>query len=317
MEAAPGSESDATSDGAAGASNDPGTEGDGDYSIGPEYPVDPQMKVTAGVPKGKIINFTLNSANSKFFTGINGPFMRNVAVYVPQQYVAGTAAPFIVAQDGATWTPRVTVALDNMINAHLLPVMLAVMVDNGGGDGKGSERGLEYDTVSGKYAEFVEAEVLPRVETEAKVVLTKDPDGRATIGGSSAGSAAFAMAWFHPELYHRVISYSGTFVNQQSPVDPALPDGAWEYGEHLIPQSPPKPIRVWLEAGENDQGSTTPDAQMRNWLAANQDVAKALAAKHYHYRFVLAKAIGHVNQTVAANTLPDALTWLWRGYVPR
>jgi len=140
----------------------------------------------------------------------------------------------------------------------------------------------------------------------AKVALTKDPDGRATLGGSSAGSASFSMAWFHAELYHRVLSYSGSFVNLESPVDPALPDGAWEYHEHLIPQSDPKPIRVWLEAGENDLGAGTPASEMRNWLLANQDMAKALAAKQYHYRFELAKAIAHVNKTVVFNTLPDA-----------
>jgi hypothetical protein len=32
--------------------------------------------------------------------------------------------------------------------------------------------------VSGTYAEWVEQEVLPRVEQNAHVVLTKDPDGR-------------------------------------------------------------------------------------------------------------------------------------------
>jgi iron(III)-enterobactin esterase len=63
-----------------------------------------------------------------------------------------------------------------------------------GGDAQGSERGLEYDTMSGTYAEFVESEVLPRVEAEAHVKLTGDPDGRATIGGSSGAAYALIMA---------------------------------------------------------------------------------------------------------------------------
>ncbi len=71
--------------------------------------------------------------------------------------------------------------------------------------------------MSGRYAEFVETEVLPRVEAEAHVKLTQDPDGRATMGGSSGGSCALIMAWYHPELYHRVLTYSGTYVNQQWP----------------------------------------------------------------------------------------------------
>src|SRR5260221_12248836 len=37
------------------------------------------------------------------------------------------------------------------------------------------------------------------------------------------------MAWFHPELYRRVLAYSPTLVNQQWPHAPWLRGGAWEY----------------------------------------------------------------------------------------
>ena len=57
--------------------------------------------------------------------------------------------------------PRV---LDNLIAQKRVPAMIAVMIQNGGGDAQGSQRGLEYDTMSGKFAEFIEAEVLPAVE---------------------------------------------------------------------------------------------------------------------------------------------------------
>ena len=53
-----------------------------------------------------------------------------------------------------------------------------------------------------------------RVDKEFNVKLTKDPEGRMTLGGSSGGSAAFGMAWWHPEWYHKVLIYSGTFVGQ-------------------------------------------------------------------------------------------------------
>jgi enterochelin esterase-like enzyme len=295
------------------AASDPGSEGDGDFTIGPDYTPAPEYTPKPGVPAGMVTTFQMKSTDSKFFPGLNGPFTRNVAVYVPKQY-AGAEAPFVVAQDGKNWVPRLSATLDNLIDAKKLPVMIAIMIDNGGGDSKGSERGLEYDTVSGKYAEFVEAEVLPRVETEAKVKLTHDPEGRATLGGSSGGAAAFSMGWFHPELYHRILTYSGTYVNQQSPTDPMLPHGAWEFHEHLIPQSDPKPLRVWLEAGQNDNGAGSSAAGLHNWVLANQNMAKVLAAKHYHYRFEYAKTAGHVDQRVVSQTLPEAMLWLWRGY---
>ena len=137
-----------------------------------------------------------------------------------------------------------------MIADHRLPVMLAVMIANGG-----SERSMEYDTVSGKYTDFVETEVLPRVEKEANVKVSKDPEARMTLGGSSGGIAAFSMAWFHPELYHRVVSYSGTFVNLQRSAD--VPHGGWEYPEHLLANNPAKPLHVWIHVSQNDNGAAS------------------------------------------------------------
>src|SRR6202043_1821402 len=178
------------------------------------------------------------------------PYTRRVAVYVPKQYVPGTVAPFIVGADGPDALLFST--LDTLIAQHKVPAMIAISIGNGGGDAQGSERGLEYDTMSGRYAEFVESEVLPLVETQAHVKLTGDPDGRATMGASSGGSCALGMAWYHPELYHRVLTYSGTYVNQQWPYNPQSPHGAWEYHEHLIPGSPAKPLRIWMEVGDRD-----------------------------------------------------------------
>ena len=71
---------------------------------------------------------------------------------------------------------------------------------NGGGDAQGHQRGKEYDNMSGLFAEYIETEVLPRVEKNCKVKLTKDPEGRAAMGSSSGGSAALIMAWFSTSL---------------------------------------------------------------------------------------------------------------------
>ena len=94
------------------------------------------------------------------------PYTRKVAVYVPKQYVPGTAAPFIVGADGPD--RALFTALDNLIAEHKVPVMIAISIGNGSGDAQGSERGLEYDTMSGLYAEFVEKEVLPLVEKQVQ-----------------------------------------------------------------------------------------------------------------------------------------------------
>jgi enterochelin esterase-like enzyme len=206
-------------------------------------------------------------------------------------------------------------ALDNLIAEHRVPVMIAISIGNGGGDAQGSERGLEYDTMSGRYAEFVEKEVLPRVEEQYNVKLTKNPDGRATMGGSSGGACALIMAWYHPELYHRILTYSGTFVNQAWPWNPRTPHGAWEFHEHLIPNSPAKPLRIWMEVGDRDLfNPNVMRDNMHDWVLANENMAKVLAAKGYHYQFVFARNAGHTERAVKQQTLPEALEYLWQGY---
>jgi enterochelin esterase family protein len=236
-----------------------------------------------------------------------------VAVYVPKQYVVGSVAPFIVGADGPDGLLFAT--LDTLIAQHKVPVMIAISIGNGSGDAQGSERGLEYDTMSGVYAEFVEKEVLPLVEGQAHVKLTKDPEGRATIGGSSGGSCALIMAWYHPELYHRVLTYSGTYVNQQWPPNPQTPHGAWEFHEHLIPGSTVKPIRLWMEVGDHDLfNPNVMRDNMHDWVLANELMAKVLATKGYHYQFVFARNAGHVDRAVRQQTLAEALEYVWQGY---
>ena len=306
---------------------------DGNFILGPTHTAAPEMTVQQGVPQGTVFNFTMESADSKFYPGIArvpnpagqappagaaraeiaihpAPYTRKLAVYVPKQYVPGTAAPFIVGADGPD--PMLFTALDNLIAQHRVPVMIAISIGNGGSDAQGSERGLEYDTMSGLYAEFVEKEVLPLVEKQANVKLTKDPEGRATMGGSSGGSCALIMAWYHPELYHRVLTYSGTYVNQQWPVNPETPHGAWEFHEHIIPNTPVKPLRIWMEVGDRDNFSTRDN--LHDWVLANENMAKVLTDKGYHYQFVFARNAGHVDRAVKQQTLPEALEYVWQGY---
>jgi enterochelin esterase family protein len=310
---------------------------DGNFLLGPTHAPAPEMAASESVPKGVVSEFTMNSADSKIYPGIAreagtfgtpdpanpaklivttshpAPYTRHVTVYVPKQYVPGTVAPFIVGADGPD--TALFTALDGLIAQHRVPVMIAISIGNGSGDAQGSERGLEYDTMSGLYAEFVEREVLPLVEKKYNLKLTKDPEGRATTGGSSGGSCALIMAWYHPELYHRVLTYSGTYVNQQWPYNPQTPGGAWDFHEHLIPNSPAKPLRIWMEVGDKDLfNPNTMRDNMHDWVLANEKMAKVLAAQGYHYQFVFARNAGHVDRAVRQQTLPEALEYLWQGY---
>jgi enterochelin esterase family protein len=318
----------------------PSPDAQGNFIIGPTHNPAPEASVQEGVPQGTVCNITTSSADSRIYPGIArdpgtfgtpdpsdpaklvvttshpAAYTRRVAVFVPAQYVAGTAAPFIVGADGPD--QLLFTVLNNLIAQKRVPVMVAVSIGNGSGDAQGSQRGLEYDTMSGRYAEFVETELLPLVEKQCNVKLTKDPDSRATMGGSSGGSAALIMAWYHPELYHRVLTYSGTYVNQQWPPSTETPHGAWEFHERLIPNSPVKPIRIWMEVGDRDLlNPNVMRDNMHDWVVANESMARVLAARGYHYQFVFARNAGHTDRTVKQQTLPEALEWLWRGYVTK
>jgi enterochelin esterase-like enzyme len=173
----------------------------------------------------------MDSKDSKIYPGIARnqpgavvPYTRQVAVYVPAQYKPGTPAPFIVAQDGMSPTYRGNLPpiLDNLIHEKRIPAIVAVMVHNGGGDAQGSQRGLEYDTVSGVYTQFIETEVLPRITKDYKIAFTTDPEGRATMGGSSGAACASRWPGSTPSSTARD-SPTRTYVNQQSPLNPESP----------------------------------------------------------------------------------------------
>jgi enterochelin esterase-like enzyme len=322
---------------------------DGNFRIAPPYVADPAFAAKPDVPQGRVLRFTMNSAESKLYPtapagrgggpggGRGGPppaapaeppqhqtFQRQVAVYVPAGYVPNTPSPFIVVQDerwfvqedappSADGKPRtdlpfMPVMLDNLIHEKRIPPIVAVLLS----PGPGGQRTIEYDTVSDRYVNFVETEVLPRIARDYQVAFTTDPEGRATFGESSGAAAALAMAWLHPNLYRRVISYSGTFVALQR--NATAPNGAWDFHQTFIPNSLRKPLRIWLHVSENDLGATTLVEQMRNWVAANNRMAAALKAKGYPYQFVFSEASGHVERSVEMQTMPEAFEWVWKGY---
>jgi enterochelin esterase-like enzyme len=309
------------------------------FVIGPMYRSAPERQVVEGVPQGKVRQFEIDSKDTKLLNpGIarnvfgkvdpTNPkalivethpidYKRKITVYIPAQHKPGTEAPFMVAHDGPGGNPNMNLPhiLDNLIHQKRIPPIILIQIANGGGDAQGSERGKEYDTMSSVYADYIEAEVLPRVEKNCEVKVTKDPDGRAAMGNSSGGSAALAMAWFRNDLYHRVLTTSGTFVNQAWPFDPKIPNGAWDFHETLIPKSDKKPIRLFLAVGDRDllNPNVMRDA-MHDWVEANHRMAKVLKEKGYEYQYLFCRGSGHSVSNALQQFLPHAIEWVWKGY---
>jgi enterochelin esterase family protein len=289
-------------------SENPGKAGNGNHVIGPEYTIDPDL-TDKGNPKGKYFEFSMKLAGSKIFKGDDSTLNpkkpvrteRKIFVYVPAAYKDGTKAPILVSHDGPSRLNLVRNALDNLTISkdpdRKLPAFIAIAVQNGGNDSKGSERGLEYDTMSERFALFINGEVLPAVlnnpEIKAaypNIAFTENPWGKATMGCSSGGAAALTMGWFRPDLFRRLITYSGTFVDQQdddAAEEADYPLGAWEYHSSmkLIENSEKKPLRIFTHVSENDNGASQPEGTYHNWVMANERAAAALKVRGYDYRY--------------------------------
>ena len=308
------------------------------FVIGPKYVPAPEGKKVTGVPEGKVEQFAIDSKGTKLFNpGIarkvfgkvdpKNPktlivethtidYMRKVGVYIPAGYKEGAEAPFMVVHDGPGLGMKTI--LDNLIAQKRIPALVVISIANGGGDAQGHERGKEYDNMNGDFAEYIETEVLPRVEKNCKVKLTKDPDGRAAMGNSSGGSAALIMAWFRTDLYRRVLTTSGTFVNQAWPFDPKFPDGAWGFHETLIPKEPKKPIRLFISVGDKDLlNPNIMRDDMHDWVEANHRMAKVLKEKGYEYQYLFCRGAGHSVGNAQQQFLPHAIEWVWKGYAAK
>ena len=254
-----------------------------------------------GVPRGKV---SKHMWRSKVFEGT----VREYFVYVPAQYDGKTPAAVMVFQDGHTYVNetgqfRVPVVFDNLIHAGDMPVTIGIFINPGH---KGEElpkspwrpsnRSFEYDTLSDQYARFLLEEILPEVGKTHR--LTDDSARRAICGISSGGICAFTVAWERPKAFTKVLSHVGSFTNIR-----------WGHNyPALIRKTEAKPIRVFLQDGENDL-----DNQHGNWWLSNLQMAAALKYMKYDYKFVGGPG-GH-NGKHGGSILPDSLRWLWKDVV--
>lgn len=266
-------------------------------SIAEDYQLGPDSERQADVPQGKV---TQHQWESKIFPGTR----RDYWVYVPQQFDGKTSACVMVFQDGQAYLNdkgqfRSTVVFDNLIHRKEMPITVGIFINPGvipAADESAKprqNRSFEYDTLSDQYARFLLEEILP--EVGKTIPLTDDPERRALCGISSGGICAWTVAWERPDAFRKVLSHVGSFTNIR--------------GGHVYPsiirKTERKPIRVFLQEGENDL-----DNLHGNWPLANREMAAALKFAGYDYQFVMGNG-GHNGQHGGA-ILPESLRWLWR-----
>ncbi|SKA77139.1 Putative esterase [Prosthecobacter debontii] len=252
-----------------------------------------------GVPQGRLEKFQWTQ--SKIFPDT----VRDVTVYIPEQYKAGEEACLMVWQDGSRHVDpkgpmRAGVVFDNLIHKKKMPVTIGVFVDPGRKPeqkpgSKAANRGFEYDSLGDAYVNFLLTEILPEVEKRYPVKFRQDPKAWAIAGGSSGGICSFTAAWERPDKFHKVLSWVGTFVDIRG-------GNAYPY---LVRVTERKPIRVYLLDGVNDL-----DNKYGNWPLANRMMEASLKYMNYDFRMDWTECF-HGSRGMAPH-LPEALEWLWR-----
>ena len=200
--------------------------------------------------------------------------------------------------DGYLWRAgevRATRVFDSMTDIGELPPMIAVFVNPGASEEHEDQRSIEYDTVSSRFVEFIDSEIVPLVEESISKKLPSDPKRRLICGISSGGICAFNAAWHSPQSFGLVLSHCGSFTNIR---------GGHNYPS-MIRRTARKPLRVFLQSGERD-ANIVPGS----WPIANQDVAAALDYAGYDYHFEFGEG-GHSLRHGGA-IFADSLRWLFR-----
>jgi len=263
-----------------------------------QYKLGPESMVKADVPKGTVTQMPAWT-ESKVYPGTT----RDWWIYVPAQYKAETPAHVMVFCDGSGFVKddgnfRVPTVFDNLIASGQMPVTIGIFINPGvfpAADPKAkprSNRSFEYDSLGDLHARFLIEEILPAVKKDYN--LTDNPDHRAICGNSSGGICAFTVAWERPDAFRKVVSHIGSFTNIR---------GGYVYPA-LLRKTDKKPLKVFLEDGENDL-----DNQFGNWPLANQDMAAALKFAGYDYQFIMGK--GTHNTKHAGSIFPETLRWVW------
>lgn len=255
-----------------------------------------------GVPQGKLSAKIVHT--SKVYEGMKSDYW----VYTPAQYNPATPAALLVVQDGAGYArresnSRILTVIDNLIHEKKMPVTVVVMISPGT-IGERRMRSIQYDSVDDTYAKFLREEIIKDVEGTHNI--RKDGYSRAIMGESSGAICAFTVAWFDTERYTRVFSRIGTYTSIQW--KPWQKEGGNIY-PFLLRKSPRKNIRVWLQDGSNDLENAH-----GSWPLQNIQMANSLKMKEYDFKFTF--GTGQHNTRHGDAQMPEALTWLWRGYDP-
>ena len=237
---------------------------------------------------------------------------RDIWIYRPVDVRSEEGMKVIIFNDGGAYLSRhgavrATRVLDRLHRAGGLKNTVAVFVNPGqpaeqhvpaapiaSYGPQEAQRSWEYDRLTTDYGRFLAEDILPLTENCLDCKISPAATDRIICGISSGGIAAFNAAWHFPHTFGNVISHCGSFTNIW---------GGHHY-PYLVRTTPRKPIRVFLQSGENDAQTLFGD-----WGLANKAMASALQYAGYQMRFEFGTG-GHTLKHAGA-CFAEAIRWIW------
>ena len=256
-----------------------------------------------GVPEGKLSEKMVHT--SKIYEGMKSDWW----IYVPAQYNPAKPAALMVWHDGQGLVERnggqrALNVFDNLTAQGKIPVMIQVFIAPGKVGDK-AMRGIEYDTVTDRYARFLRDEIMP--EVYAKYNVRKDAYSRGIAGNSSGGISSFNVAWWENDQFSRVLMRIASFANLQQN-HPGQFDGGNTF-PYRVRREEKHNIRVWSQDGSEDL-----ENPFGSWPANNLNMINSLKFREYDFHFSWGN--GTHNGAHGNSELPEEMTWLWRDYDP-
>lgn len=235
------------------------------YADAPAAPPEPWLADRAVAARGKT---SVRQVESRILSNT-----RTITIYTPPGYAAkGGPYPFVLAFDGSSFvhTMQVPRLLDHMIDAGVIPPLVAIFVDQI--DIAHRSRELPPNAQFGR---FLVDELLPTLRKDYR--LTTDPRRSIIAGASYGGLASTWIARDHPDVFGAVLSQSGSYwwAPEQTRFD-AVRMSPQEWLPRQFAQGKKLPLRFYLDVGTWEGNAM---------LAGNRHLRDVLQAKGYEVTY--------------------------------
>ena len=220
---------------------------------------------------------------------------RNIYLYLPPGYDSDkkNGYPVIYLFDSFIYLNRVEVpnVLDNLIKENRIEPMIAVMIDNPDKTSRKTELPYNYN-----FMEFITTELVPFIRYAYNT--SNDPDKNIIGGMSYGGIAAAFIAYYHPEMFGKVLAQSGSFWRDPEINDPHGNQIRTDWLINNIITDEPKKLIFYLDWG----------LQENLCLSSGRKMARILDRKGYKYKYK--EFNGWHDWSNSRKTFPDGLMYL-------